>query len=76
MDSGRLRAVFGQEVACGADHDCPYMRWRRFACGCEFGEKYSGEWRVRVKCPPWDALHETECLGRVSGVGEGVEWDD
>lgn len=75
MDSGRLRAVFGTEEETWEDPDRPRMHWRRLPCGCVFAEKYSGDWRVRSKCPVWDSRHEAELSG-VYRTLEDVEWDD
>jgi hypothetical protein len=76
MDSGRLRSVFDQEIKSWEDPDRPGMHRRRFRCGCEFAEKYQGDWRVRVKCAEWDALHEPKLSGVYRRLGEDVEWDD
>jgi hypothetical protein len=76
MDSGRNRAVFGEEIEGDEDSDRPGMHWRRFACGCEFAEKYQGDWRVRMKCVAWGRLHEPKLSGVYRRLGEDVEWDD
>jgi hypothetical protein len=75
MESGRTRAVFGQEVAHGFDSDGSGSGWRRFRCGCVLAEKESGDWRVRAKCEAFERLHRAKLSDVNVLLGEEFEWD-